>query len=222
MSFCALRKTLPFIKTGNVFLSNNQNAVKVKAFRNKIFRKLAPLLAISAFSVLFFSCRNEMETIRSFAQEENVPVERGQNIRVVYSTQAQVRMILNAPEMNRFNTPENFVEMPQGISVVFYDSLMNVSATLEADLAKNFLDRDLFEARNNVVVVNERGETLNTEQLFWDQTRGIIYTEKFVQITSQDEILHGEGFESDERFTQWTIKRPRGTFKVQTGDAETP
>lgn len=163
-----------------------------------------------------------METIRSFAQEENVPVERGQNIRVVYSTQAQVRMILNAPEMNRFNTPENFVEMPQGISVVFYDSLMNVSATLEADLAKNFLDRDLFEARNNVVVVNERGETLNTEQLFWDQTRGFIYTEKFVQITSQDEILHGEGFESDERFTQWTIKRPRGTFKVQTGEAETP
>jgi len=171
----------------------------------------------SIILLLLASCQNDLETIREFSQQEPLPVEAGQNIRVVYSSNAQVRMILTAPEMNRFTMPENFIQMPKGISVEFFDSLMNVTATLTANYAINFLDREVFEARNDVVVVNENNETLNTEQLFWDQTTGRIFTEKFVQITSQDEVLHGEGFESDERFTQWTIKRPRGTFKVQTG-----
>jgi len=166
---------------------------------------------------MFFSCQNDLEAIREFEQNEKAPLEAGTNVRIVYSSNAQVRMILTAPEMNRFNIPENYLEMPQGVSVVFYDSLMNVTATLRADFAINFLDREIFEARTNVVVVNEKNETLNTEQLFWDQTRGIIYTEKFVQVTSQDEVLHGEGFEADERFTRWTIGKPRGTFRVQTG-----
>jgi len=174
-------------------------------------------IAILLGLAMFFSCQNDLEAIREFEQNEKAPLEAGTNVRIVYSSNAQVRMILTAPEMNRFNIPENYLEMPQGVSVVFYDSLMNVTATLRADFAINFLDREIFEARTNVVVVNEKNETLNTEQLFWDQTRGIIYTEKFVQVTSQDEVLHGEGFEADERFTRWTIGKPRGTFRVQTG-----
>ncbi|HSV89347.1 MAG TPA: LPS export ABC transporter periplasmic protein LptC [Bacteroidales bacterium] len=178
-------------------------------------------IAILFGVAMLFSCQGDLDTIRTITQNEQpLPVDEARNVEVVYSSFANIRMTLSAPRMIRFNTPENRVEMPEGIKVVFFDTLMNQTATLSARYAINFLDRQIFEARNDVVVVNEQNETLNTELLIWDQSRGIIYTEKFVKITTQDEVLFGVGFESDERFIQWEIKQPRGTFRVETGTAQ--
>ncbi|HSV76985.1 MAG TPA: LPS export ABC transporter periplasmic protein LptC [Bacteroidales bacterium] len=180
-------------------------------------------IAILIGVAMLLSCQGDLETIRTITQsEEPRPVEEARNVEVIYSSYAKIRMTLNAPRMIRYNVPENHVEMPEGIKVVFFDSLMNQTATLSARYAVNYLDRQVFETRYDVVVVNEQNEILNTEQLIWDQNRGIIYTEKFVKITTQDEVLFGEGFESDERFTQWKIKQPRGTFSVETGPGGTP
>jgi len=180
-------------------------------------------IAILIGVAMLISCQTDLETIRTItAQEEPKPVEEARNVEVVYSSYAKIRMTLTAPRMIRFNLPENRVEMPEGIEVFFFDTLMNQTATLSARHATNFLDRQVFEARNDVVVVNEQNEVLNTEQLTWDQNKGIIYTEKFVKITTRDEVLFGEGFESDERFTQWEIKQPRGTFRVETGRGQAP
>jgi hypothetical protein len=48
-----------------------------------------------------------------------------------------------------------------------------------------------------VVVINESNEKLETELLFWNQEKDKIYTDRFVKITSADEIVQGIGFESD-------------------------
>ena len=45
------------------------------------------------------------------------------------------------------------------------------------------------EARKNVVVVNEKGETLNTEHLIWDERSEKLKSDEFVKITRKDEII---------------------------------
>jgi hypothetical protein len=40
-------------------------------------------------------------------------------------------------------------------------------------------DKELWEAKDSVVVINQAGEILNTEQLFWDERNKIIYSEQF-------------------------------------------
>lgn len=166
---------------------------------------------------MLFSCKGDLETIQALTHKDESPIETGFGVELVYSRHARVQLILKAPRMDRYAGEKNYIEMPEGISVVFYDSLMNVTSTLTANYAINYLNDELFEARNNVVVINEANEKLNTEQLIWDQKKGIIYSEKFVKITTEDEVLFGDGFESDERFTDWKIKYPRGTFMVETG-----
>jgi LPS export ABC transporter protein LptC len=176
-------------------------------------KNIAILLGVA----MFFSCKTDLDTIETITRKDESPIESATGVKLVYSSYANVRMILEAPRMDRYEYDEEYLEMPEGIHVVFYDSLMNATSTLSAKYAISYENKEVFEARNDVVVVNEMNEKLNTEHLIWDRQKGIIYSEKFVKITTDEEVLYGEGFESDERFTQWEIKRPRGTFSVETG-----
>jgi hypothetical protein len=73
-------------------------------------------------------------------------------------------------------------------------------------------------ARNDVVVINKKGEKLNTEELIWDEQREQIYSNAFVKITTDDEIIMGNGLESNQTFTDYTVKHITGSIKVKTED----
>ena len=71
------------------------------------------------------------------------------------------------------------------------------------------------EAKRNVVVVNEKGEKLNTEHLIWEEEGDRITSDAFVKITTADEILMGEGLESNQSFTKYRIKKIKGTIRLK-------
>lgn len=166
---------------------------------------------------MLFSCRGDLETIDSLTKTEKGPIESAFQVEITYSDHGRVRMILHAPRMDRFVDDEPFLEMPEGIHVIFYDTLMQESSSLQAEYAISHEDSEHIEARRNVVVINELGERLNTEQLIWDQKAARIYSETFVKVTTEEEVLFGDGFESDERFDHWRILNPHGTFQLNTG-----
>jgi hypothetical protein len=56
------------------------------------------------------------------------------------------------------------------------------------------------------VAINEAGEKLETELLYWDQKKALIYTDRFVKITTEDQIVQGYGLESDPRLSKRRIK----------------
>lgn len=168
-----------------------------------------------AVMMIMPACKSDLQTIDNIVQMDKGPVESAFNIEIIHSDQAYVRMILNAPQMDRYENDENYLEMPLGLTVVFYDTLMQKTSSMSARYAISYEDSEIIEARNDVVVINELGEKLNTEQLVWDQKKEIIYSEKFVKITTEDEITYGEGFRADERFDQWEITNPHGTFRIQ-------
>ena len=55
-------------------------------------------------------------------------------------------------------------------------------------------------------MVNAKKEQLNTEQLFWDVRKEIIYSHVFVKIATGDEVIMGDSFEADQNFTSYIIK----------------
>ena len=81
-----------------------------------------------------------------------------------------------------------------------------------------YKERNLWELNNDVEALTEKGERLNTEQLFWDTKEHRIYSEKFVKITTQNQVITGVGFESDEKLSKYEIKRPGGEIAVQKKD----
>lgn len=180
-----------------------------KPFKNYTF------LLFLAVMIAMPGCKSDLQTIDAITRIDEGPIESAFDIEILYTDQAYVRMILRAPQMDRYEHEKNYLEMPQGLNVVFYDTLMQQTSSMSARYAISYDETEIIEARDDVVVINEQGEKLNTEQLIWDQANRIIYSEKFVRITTEDEVTYGEGFRADERFDTWEITNPRGTFRVQ-------
>lgn len=176
-------------------------------------------IAILIGLAMLFSCKPDIKKIETITIETNQPVETAENFQIVYSSYGKVQMIMDAEEMLRFEGEKPYMELPRGFVMVFYDSLRNETSLISANYAIQYSQDELIDARNDVVVENlESGEKLNTEQLIWDRKNALIYTEKFVKITTQEEVLYGDGFESDDRFTSWIIKNPTGTFYIDTSE----
>ena len=97
------------------------------------------------------------------------------------------------------------------------DSLSEVDAVLTANYAIYYVNRELWEAKGNVVVEKSDGKTLYTQQLFWNSRTKKIYSNvdsKIVQNNGRD-VFIGEGFESDEEFKDWRFRRMKGRMEVE-------
>jgi LPS export ABC transporter protein LptC len=169
-----------------------------------------------AFGILC-SCENDVKEIESLSKKKNEPVSRGKNVELIYSEKSNVKINITAPIMEEYGLDEKnkYMEMKEGIKVLFYDSLMNVSSTLTANYAINRVAKKIMEAKDDVVVVNDKGEVLHTEHLIWLQDSSKIYTDEFVKITTTDEIIMGEGMEANQDFTKWSIKKIKGIINIK-------
>jgi LPS export ABC transporter protein LptC len=165
---------------------------------------------------LFFSCQNDIEIINAITSEIDFPTESIQHIESIYSDSARIEIRIKAPEVKRYgNAIEPFMEFTRGIEVLFYNEQGEINSQLTANFAVYNETEKLWEARDSVVAINVNGEVLNTDLLFWDEEKGLIYSNKFVKITTDDEVLFGEGLEANQDFSDWVIKKPTGTIYLE-------
>jgi LPS export ABC transporter protein LptC len=88
-----------------------------------------------------------------------------------------------------------------------------IESQIKCRNAINYEKKGLWELNIDVEAINEKGEVLNTEQLFWDTKAKRIYSDKQVTITQGDGVIIGVGFEADENMENWTIKSPQGDLE---------
>jgi LPS export ABC transporter protein LptC len=122
---------------------------------------------------------------------------------------------MTAPVMEEFGGINPYEEMPKGVKVEFYDDQKTVNSSLTSNYAINRKREQIMEAKNDVVVVNVKGERLNTEHLIWDGKKRRIRTEAFVTITTKDQVITGTGLESDELFQEYEIKNISGIITLK-------
>ena len=168
-----------------------------------------------AFGIIC-SCENDVEEINSLIKKHEIPISVGKNVTYIYSEKSNVKIHITAPLMEEYGMDESkYMEMKEGVKVLFYDSLLNVASTLTANYAINRVSENIMEAKDDVVVVNSKGEILNTEHLIWRKDSSKIYSDEFVKISTVDEIIIGEGMEANQDFTKWKIHNIKGEINVK-------
>lgn len=173
-------------------------------------------LLILMGSTLFISCENDLEKVKLYQKGKIGPVESAKNIKILYSDSGHVQVEITAPILDRYTDEQPYTEMPKGVRAFFYDKGMNVTSRLQAEYGIRY-DREMrMEIRKNVVVVNEKGEQLNTEHLIWDERNQRLKSDEFVKITTKDEIIYGNGFEANQDFSQYRIFNIKGIISVNT------
>jgi len=174
-------------------------------------------------AVFFSQCRQadkkEIEAFRN--QMEDLSVEHATDVVIRYTDSAILKAIIQTPVMVRYpQKKEPYTEMPKGLNAKFYDKEGGLDSRLSANYGINYEDKKIIELRDSVRVINKQGEELKSEELFWDQEKKIIYTNKFVKIVRDGEEIRGDGFESNENFTKYKILKPTGRVKVKENPIE--
>ena len=166
-------------------------------------------------ALLFYSCENNIEQIKAFYLNENLPVLEATNFQTLFTDSGKISYLLKAPKLLRFEDEgRNYIEFPEGMHLIKYDDNKRVISSITANYAKQFVAEDKWEAKNNVIATNAQGDTLKTEHLIWEEKKEIIYTDDYVKIIRTDQIITGIGFTSDQKLQNWKIKNPKGTIYV--------
>lgn len=170
-------------------------------------------------AILFYACENNIEEIKAFSSPENLPVLEATNFQTLFTDSGQIRFSLKAPKLLRFeNEGRDFIEFPQGMELVKFDANKNIISTLSADYAKQFVEEEKWEAKNNVVATNAQGDSLKTEHLIWEEKTEKIYTDEFVKIIRPNSVISGVGLVSDQALQDWKILKPTGTIYVEVNN----
>ena len=69
--------------------------------------------------------------------------------------------------------------------------------------------------QDSVVVTSVNNEILETDELIWDEKNKRLFTDKWVKVTTPDEVIYGYGFSANQEFTYWKISKVRGRFTVE-------
>ena len=172
----------------------------------------AVLLTGTAF---LSSCEKAAKEPFSELQIKDMPELSARNFETMYTDSGKVTMIMRSPLIMQFAGEEDpHTEFPEGLVLLFYDKTSVPQASLASQYARYNKKEELWELRDSVVVVSEKGEILETELLYWDEAKELVWSDRFVRITGKDEIIMGTGFESDPRLTRWKIKNVSATIYI--------
>jgi len=178
--------------------------------RNRL--KAIATLVVIALSVI--SCEKKAGTVDKI-DILTLPSLTAKDLTTTYTDSGKVQLVLSAPLMESYDKAETpYSEFKSGINVLFHDGKEKPVASVKANYAKYTDSKNLWELHDSVVAVNEVGDRLETELLFWDQKKALIYTDRFVKITTEDQIIQGYGLESDPKLSKRRIKNLSATIYI--------
>lgn len=198
-------------------------AMAPKAYKNLQLRNiLSFIVSALAGTMMLLSCKPDIESIKALTDRDSTPSMVAYNNEVIYTEGGVVVVKMTAPVTKHFQfAQEPYTEFPEGISVYNFSAEKTVDSYLTAKYAIYYDKKKLWDARYNVVAMNKKGEILNTEQLFWDEQKKMIYSNDMVKITSADGTIFGEGFEADDQLENIVIKKSSGIFYFEESPKET-
>lgn len=170
------------------------------------------LLLLSSIAI---SCRENVDA--AALQVYEGPINMASNIHVVQSDSALIRSEIRAPK--QYEYLEGDMEFPEGVEIQFYEKDGTLSTTLRAD--KGYFNKkdNLYRGVGDVQVNNMlEDQSLQAEELYWDPTKKIIYTETFVTVRDKQTLFNGTGMVADESFTNYTLKNVRDSRTLLPGE----
>lgn len=187
--------------------------MKIVFSRISNIRSIAVLLG----TVMLLSCKNDIQEVNKVAEDEVKPEMTGEDLVLIYSDSAKIKYKVITPEYIKMNNgKEKYEEYPQGIYVISYDADEKEMGSIRAKYAKNLEEEMLWEARNEVVVINAEGKKLETELLYWDRKKEIIYSDRYARLTANGQIIEGNnGFKSDQNLDNPIFYNITGRVEVE-------
>ena len=184
----------------------------IRFYRN--ITAVAALLGSAALS----SCSRQTAVVEE-ENNQNMMTQQSENLTVIQTKEGNLSFRFSAPLLEEYEYAEEpYIEFRKGIEIETYnDSTQTVEAKPVGQL------RDLHETaagsgkpKEMSAAAMPTATRLETEQLFWNQKSKRVYSNVDSKITQKGDVIYADGFESNERFDDFVMRKVKGKVTVDT------
>lgn len=164
-------------------------------------------------------CVNDIKKVESLSRK-SIGIEVARDINsYYYGPKGQLKGHLTSPILYHYLVDTPYTIMNQGLRVEFYNDSMQVSSVLTARIGKYYENTSDILVQDSVVLINNKGERLDCQELHWDPRKQQFYTDKPVRITTPSEIIYGQNLTAPEDFSWYKLGSTSGQIQADTSIA---
>ena len=165
---------------------------------------------VTVFAVtLFFGCESNFKEVQKINFTEFTPSSDA-DVNLKYTDSGLIKVILVSPKMLDFGSVDfPFTEFPKGVDVTLYDNKAK-KTRITANHAVSYKITSLIDLQGKVKIVSQDGQTLETEQLYYDQKNEWFFTEKKFKFTDVKGSSNGQGIDFSKDFKVINSQRITG------------
>ena len=176
--------------------------------------KTSGLAFLLAGIVALTACEQAVEhTAPAVNPKDSLPtmVSYGVNTLISDSGVVKYRIVTECYEVNQVKNPSRWT-FDKGVFLEEFDQNFHVQLYIQCDTAYYYDQKRLWELRGRVRVKTKDGVRFYSEELFRDENKRELYSNKFSRLITPDRQLQGNYFRSDERMTKYYVSNSKGSF----------
>lgn len=182
--------------------------------RFSLMKKLNLLFLTLLTAIAVSSCFSDQKKLADMEVYDG-PMYESENVKILFTDSTVVRVIIYGNKQLQHQNGD--IEFPEGIKIEFYDKNGEQTSELTAQSGFKENNSNLYRANGDVFVNNlQIRQTMRSEELFWSPENEKIFTEKFVIVETETEIIQAEGMTAPQDFSSYEFTNPRdATFTVK-------
>lgn len=186
-------------------------------FNGKYKTNIAAFLGCAIFFA-FTSCEEDLATANR-KKNTNFASQIIYNADIIQRDSGFVTMRFKAPLIEKYELIDSpYVEAKKGIYIEYFEKKKpKTPGKIWAKNARYDVLKDFYQAKGNVKIITNQGQSFAMQSIYWDKKNRKMYTRDTVYVTDKDgSILVGaNGMTAKDDFSQYTFFNNSGSFNAK-------
>ena len=144
---------------------------------------------------------------------DRVPIGIAKDFEMTYTDSMKIKSLINAPTHKDFsNHLINYSEFVDGIKVTLFDE--DRTTTITSDYAILYNRYRLIDFQDNVVIISSKGESLFSDQLYFDTENEWLFTEGSFRYSDDNNNIIANRLDSNREFSDLLTGSLVGSINV--------
>lgn len=167
--------------------------------------------ALLISSVFIIGCESNFKNVQKSTISEFTPTGVAENLNLKYTDSGKIKAILQSSKMMDYSSVAYpFTVFPKGIFVTLFDK-RNRKTFVKSNTAFTYKNTDIIDLRGDVKIFSEQNQSLETQQLYYDQKNEWFYTEQpFKMVDPKKGHTEGQGIDFNKDFSIINYQRVTG------------
>lgn len=159
-----------------------------------------------------FSCERASTVVRNDLKT-NFPNRSLLDANIIFNDSGRVTMNLRSPLIEEYSLIDSpYTIFRKGVEIDYFQDGTDKPGHFKSDWGRLSDKSGIYEGRGNVVIVTDKGDSIKSEQIFWNKNTKLIYSTKQVELIGNDgsRVTAKNGIQATDDLEEYTLFNNEG------------